>query len=65
MPRGLSPVMCNAIEKDGKIPDPCLFLNPTLHFCPYNNNMLIDDTDPEFERCKCDLTKLKGRDELK
>lgn len=53
MPRGLSPNVCNEIERTGLIPAECTFLNNTLHFCPTWQNLLIDDTDPEFERCGC------------
>lgn len=53
MPRGLSPNMCNEIERTGVIPPECRFLNDTLHFCPTWDNALIDDTDPEFDRCGC------------
>jgi hypothetical protein len=53
MPRGLSPLVCNAIEQDGVIPDACKFLNPTLHLCPDWNGMLIDNSDIEIERCRC------------
>lgn len=53
MPRGLSPTMCNEIERAGVIPPECLFLNESLHFCPSWQEALIDDTDPEFERCRC------------
>lgn len=53
MPRGLSPLMCNQIERDKLIPAACLFLNPTLHFCPSWDGALIDDSDPEFDRCEC------------
>jgi len=54
MPRGLNPVQCNEIEAFGRIPEECKFLNPTLHFCPsWLDAPLIDDTDPEYERCEC------------
>lgn len=55
MPRGLSPNECNKIEREETIPPECLFLNPTLHFCPDWDSMLIDDSDVEFECCCCDL----------
>jgi hypothetical protein len=54
MPRGLSPNNCNDIERTGVIPPECLFLNDTLHFCPSWQGALIDDTDPEFDRCRCE-----------
>jgi len=54
MPRGLSPTKCNEIEREAVIPPECSFLNPTLHFCPDWQGALIDDTDPEFERCTCE-----------
>lgn len=53
MPRGLSPMVCNEIERTGDIPPECSFLNPTLHFCPAWRGALIDSSDPEFERCTC------------
>lgn len=53
MPRGLSPNVCNEIERTGGIPEECKFLNPSLHFCPDWNNLLIDDSDPEYETCTC------------
>ena len=53
MPSGLSPNQCNEIEHSGVIPEECTFLNPTLHFCPDWNDMLIDSGDVEFEKCKC------------
>lgn len=53
MPRGLNPNQCNEIEATGVIPAECLFLNPTLHVCPDWDGLLIDDTDPEFEKCAC------------
>lgn len=53
MPRGLSPNQCNEIERTGIIPQECLFLNPTLHRCPSWQGLLIDDTDPEHEKCAC------------
>lgn len=53
MPRGLSPMMCNEIERTGVIPDECCFLNPTLHFCPDWQGALIDSSDAEHERCTC------------
>lgn len=53
MPRGLSPHVCNEIERSGVIPPECRFLNETLHFCPDWDWALIDDSDPEFERCHC------------
>jgi hypothetical protein len=53
MPRGLSPTMCNMIERTGVIPPECSFLNPTLHFCPDWQGALIDNSDPEHERCSC------------
>lgn len=53
MPRGLSPNVCNKIEREGVIPDECRFLNETLHFCPSWDDMLIDDSDPEYEHCRC------------
>jgi hypothetical protein len=53
MPRGLSPNHCNQIERTNTIPEECQFLNPTLHFCPHWNDLLIDDTDPEYEICPC------------
>lgn len=54
MPRGLSPLMCNEIERKGIIPDECLFLNETLHFCLSWQDALIDDSDPEYDRCRCE-----------
>lgn len=59
MPRGLSPNVCNQIERDGVIPPECSFLNPTLHFCPDWDGMLIDDSDPEFAKCTCPQFKAK------
>ncbi len=53
MPRGLSPVQCNEIEATGAIPPECSFINPTLHFCATWRGALIDDADPEYERCRC------------
>jgi hypothetical protein len=53
MPRGLSPNVCNDIERNNAIPDECRFLNPTLHFCESWKGMLIDDSDPEFDHCRC------------
>ncbi len=53
MPRGLSPIVCNEIERSGVIPPECRFLNPTLHICPDWNDLLIDDSDPEYTTCKC------------
>lgn len=53
MPRGLSPNICNEIERTGTIPPECRFLNETLHFCPSWGGALIDDSDPEHERCRC------------
>lgn len=53
MPRGLSPLVCNEIERTGVIPPECRFLNNTLHFCPTWDGMLIDDSDPEFAKCEC------------
>lgn len=53
MPRGLSPQQCNEIERAGVIPDECRFLNPTIHFCPDWDGLLIDDNDPEIESCHC------------
>jgi hypothetical protein len=53
MPRGLSPNICNQIERSGVIPDECKFLNSTLHFCDSWKGMLLDDSDPEFDRCEC------------
>lgn len=53
MPKGLGPNVCNEIERTGKIPDECKFLNPTLHFCPDWDGLLIDESDPEFETCHC------------
>lgn len=53
MPKGLSPLVCNEIERTGVIPPECSFLNPSLHFCPDWDMMLIDDGDPEIEHCKC------------
>jgi hypothetical protein len=53
MPRGLSPNTCNEIERSGTIPVECLFLNDTLHFCPSWGGAIIDDTDPEYDRCRC------------
>lgn len=53
MPRGLSPNMCNEIERTGIIPPECSFMNPTLHFCPTWKGALIDDTDAEHDRCGC------------
>lgn len=55
MPRGISPNQCNQIEREGRIPDECLFLNPTLHLCPDWDFLLIDSGDPEFEACCCGL----------
>lgn len=54
MPRGLSPLVCNEIERTGTIPDECSFMNETLHFCPNWQGALIDDSDPEYERCRCE-----------
>lgn len=55
MPRGLSPNQCNEIEHNGVIPPECSFMNPTLHFCWTGwGGYLIDDGDPEYERCRCD-----------
>lgn len=54
MPRGLSPLVCNEIERTGVIPDECSFLNETLHFCPNWQGALIDDSDPEYDRCRCE-----------
>lgn len=54
MPRGLNPNNCNEIERTGVIPEECLFLNDTLHFCPTWRGALIDDMDPEFDRCRCE-----------
>lgn len=54
MPRGLSPTKCNEIEAAGIIPAECRFLNDTIHFCPNWHDALIDDTDPEYERCRCE-----------
>lgn len=54
MPRGLSPNQCNTIERNGVIPQECIFLNPTLHFCMNWDHLLIDDSDPEYETCTCD-----------
>lgn len=55
MPRGLSPHQCNEIERAGVIPQECKFLNQTLHFCAKWDGLLIDDNDPEFASCGCDL----------
>lgn len=55
MPRGLSPMTCNEIERAGAIPPECAFLNPTLHLCPDWDGLLIDDSDPEIEKCSCNL----------
>jgi len=55
MPRGLSPNQCNEIERSGVIPPECQFLNPTLHRCPDWDGLLIDNSDPEIERCSCNL----------
>lgn len=54
MPRGLSPNICNEIERNNAIPDECCFLNPSLHFCTSWKGMLIDDSDPEFDHCRCE-----------
>ncbi|USM11538.1 hypothetical protein vBCbaSRXM_93 [Citromicrobium phage vB_CbaS-RXM] len=54
MPCGLSPHQCNDIERTGVIPEECKFLNPSLHFCPDWDGMLIDAADPEYEYCYCD-----------
>jgi hypothetical protein len=55
MPKGLNPLQCNEIEESRVIPDECLFLNPTLHFCwTAWGGALIDENDPEYARCKCD-----------
>lgn len=54
MPRGLSPHNCNEIERTGIIPPECSFLNDSLHFCASWNGALIDDTDPEYDRCCCE-----------
>ena len=53
MPQGMNPLVCNDIERKGEIPEECKFLNPSLHFCPSWDGMLIDNTDPEFEHCDC------------
>lgn len=53
MPAGLSPNLCNDIERKGVIPEECKFLNPSLHFCSSWGGALIDTSDPEFERCEC------------
>jgi hypothetical protein len=53
MPRGLSPSKCNEIEREGVIPKECSFMNERLHFCPDWDGLLIDDSDPEFEHCRC------------
>lgn len=57
MPRGLSPLQCNQIERDGVIPDECRFMNESLHFCSGWDGLLIDNSDPEFSHCKCEETK--------
>jgi hypothetical protein len=62
MPRGLSPNACNTIEREGVIPPECSFLNPTLHFCPSWQDALIDDTDPEYDRCRCHGEKRAAHD---
>lgn len=53
MPKGLSPNQCNQIEQTRRIPPECAFLNETLHFCSHWHGMLIDESDPEFETCRC------------
>lgn len=53
MPKGLGPLQCNEIERSGTIPAECLFLNPTLHLCPTWDGLLIDESDPEYEKCDC------------
>lgn len=53
MPRGLSPLVCNDIERNKVIPPECLFLNNTIHFCPSWGGALIDNSDPEFAQCEC------------
>ena len=54
MPRGINPTKCNEIEKEGHIPEECIFLNPSLHFCPDWQGALIDSSDPEYDRCTCE-----------
>ncbi|ARK07478.1 hypothetical protein LAV_00078 [Sphingobium phage Lacusarx] len=64
MPRGLSPLQCNDIERSGTIPPECSFMNPTLHFCDKWRGALIDETDPEFDRCRCNGVKRASTDPI-
>ena len=58
MPRGLTPHEVHAFEKRGRIPDLVRMrreVSGRLHFCREWDFMLIDETDPEFKACLCQL----------
>ena len=38
----------------GRVPDDIAEKNPTLHFCPEWDEMLIEEDTPEFESCNCE-----------
>ncbi len=38
----------------GRVPDDIAEKNPTLHFCPEWDEMLIEEGTPEFESCNCE-----------
>lgn len=39
--------------EQGKIPEDVAKANPTLHFCMEWDELLIEETDGEFDYCHC------------
>ncbi|HET9136754.1 MAG TPA: hypothetical protein VFO76_08955 [Candidatus Kapabacteria bacterium] len=42
-------------EQEGKIPQALREIDPTYHFCPEWDEMLICSKDKEFECCLCEI----------
>lgn len=38
---------------DTEVPDWAFKKSPTLHYCIEWDNLLIEDTDPEYSACRC------------